>query len=215
MGILYGSGMREMGEGRATPDVAEPVNKSPSASSASYDVAPPLPRESVAGKPWKEAGRSHTAAAARVEASSSTVARIMGVHRGSQARRLRERAKAARHTARALAPVTGQPSLSVTKLGGPRTVSDHRLSFVVRDCLLSRLSLLWPPHERIDALRTFGVRRELPHAGQWRVRDCLVSPVCRRRAARGGGLRMSLCPSGACQVLSQCSSSAAGTGRDM
>ena len=100
MGILYGSGMREMGEGRATPDVAEPVNKSPSASSASYDVAPPLPRESVAGKPWKEAGRSHTAAAARVEASSSTVARIMGVHRGSQARRLRERAKAARHTAR-------------------------------------------------------------------------------------------------------------------
>jgi hypothetical protein len=93
---------------RATPDVAEPVKKSPSASSAPYDAAPPLPRESVAGKPWKEAGRSHMAAAARVEASSSTVARVLGMHRGSQARRLHERAEAARRTARALAPLTGQ-----------------------------------------------------------------------------------------------------------
>lgn len=100
-----------MGEDqRATPDVAEPVKKSPSASSAPNDVAPPLPRESVAGKPWKEAGRSHMAAAARVEASSSTVARVLGMHRGSQARRLRERAKAAWRTARVLAPLTGQPS---------------------------------------------------------------------------------------------------------
>ena len=66
-----------MGEDqRAPPDVAEPVKKSPSASSAPYDAAPPLPRESVAGKPWKEAGRSHMAAAARVEASSSTRARL-------------------------------------------------------------------------------------------------------------------------------------------
>ena len=104
-----------MGEDqRATPDVAEPVKKSPSASSAPYDVAPPLPRESVAGKPWKEAGRSHMAAAARVEASSSTVARVLGMHRGSQARRLRERAKAAQRTARALAPLTGQGSACAT-----------------------------------------------------------------------------------------------------
>jgi len=40
------------------------------------------------------------AAAARVVASPSTVARVLGMHRGSQARRLRERAKAARRTAR-------------------------------------------------------------------------------------------------------------------
>ena len=90
-----------------------------------------------------------------------------------------------------------------------------RSSFVLRVCLLSRLSLLWPPHEGIDALRTFGVRRELPHAGRWRLRDCLVSPVCRHRATWSAGLRMSGCPSVACQVLSQCSSSAEGTGRDM
>ena len=105
-GVRYGSGMGQMGEDqRATPDVAEPGKKSPSASSAPHDVAPPLPRESVGGKQWKEAGRSQMAAAARVEASSSTVVRILGMHRGSQARRLRERAKAARRTARALAPV--------------------------------------------------------------------------------------------------------------
>jgi hypothetical protein len=71
VGVRYGSGMGQMGEDQgAIPDVAEPVQKSPSESSAPYDVAPPLPRESVAGKPWKEAGRSHLAAAARVEASS-------------------------------------------------------------------------------------------------------------------------------------------------
>ena len=99
--------MGQMGEDQgAIPDVAEPVQKSPSESSAPYDVAPPLPRESVAGKPSKEAGRAHMAAAARVEASSSTLARVLGMHRGSQARRLRERAKAARCTARALAPLT-------------------------------------------------------------------------------------------------------------
>jgi len=57
----------------------------------------------------KEAGRSQRAAAARVEASSSTLARVLGVHRGSQARRLRERAKAARRTARALAPAPSLP----------------------------------------------------------------------------------------------------------
>ena len=107
--------MGQMGEDqRANPDVAERVKKSPSESSAPYDVAPPLPRESVAGKPWKEAGRSHMAAAARVEASSSTLARVLGMHRGSQARRLRERAKAARRTARALAPLTGQGSIADT-----------------------------------------------------------------------------------------------------
>jgi hypothetical protein len=117
--------MGQMGEDqRATPDVAEPVKNSPSASSAPYDVAPPLPRESVAGKPWKEAGRSHMAAAARVEASSSTVARVLGMHRGSQARRLRERAKAARRTARALAPLTGQGSVCDTPYG--HFAADHR-----------------------------------------------------------------------------------------
>jgi hypothetical protein len=95
VGVRPGSGMGQMGEDqRATPAAAEPVKKSPSAWSAPYDVAPPLPRESVAGKPWKEAGRSHTAAA-RAEATSSTVARVLRMHRGSQARRLRERAKAA------------------------------------------------------------------------------------------------------------------------
>jgi hypothetical protein len=48
----YGSGMGQIGEDRqATPDVVAPVKGSPLASSAPYDVAPPLPRESVAGKP--------------------------------------------------------------------------------------------------------------------------------------------------------------------
>jgi hypothetical protein len=113
-----------MGEDQgAIPDVAEPVKKSPSASSAPYDVAPPLPRESVAGKPWKEAGRSHMAAAARVEASPSTIARVLGMHRGSQARRLRERAKAARRTARAVAPLTGQGSVT-----GDRSLTRHQLA---------------------------------------------------------------------------------------
>jgi len=68
-----------------------------------------LPRESVAGKPWKEAGRSHLATAVRVEGPSSTVVRILGMNRSPpQASRLRERAKAARRTARAVAPLTGQ-----------------------------------------------------------------------------------------------------------
>jgi hypothetical protein len=103
--------MGQIGEDRqATPDVVAPVKGSPLASSAPYDVAPPLPRESVAGKPWKEAGRSHLAAAARVEASSSTVVRFLGVNRSPQARQLRERAKSARRTARALAPLAGQGS---------------------------------------------------------------------------------------------------------
>jgi hypothetical protein len=122
--------MGQMGEDqRATPDVAAPVKNSPSASSAPYDVALPLPRESVAGKPWKEAGRSHMAAAARVEASSSTVARVLGTHRGSQARRLRERAKAARRTARALAPLTGQGWVVMHDrvVAGTSVVLDHVL----------------------------------------------------------------------------------------
>jgi hypothetical protein len=86
--------MGQIGEDwQATPDVAAPVKGSPLASSAPYDVAPPLPRASVAGKPWKEAGRSHLAAAARVEASSSTVMRFLRVNRSPQARQLRARAK--------------------------------------------------------------------------------------------------------------------------
>ena len=52
------------------------------------------------GKPWKEAGRSHLATAVRVEGSSSTVVRILGMNRSPQASRLRERAKAVRRTAR-------------------------------------------------------------------------------------------------------------------
>ena len=52
VGVRYGSGMGQMGEDqRATSDVAEPVKESPATSSAPCDAAPPLPRESVAGKP--------------------------------------------------------------------------------------------------------------------------------------------------------------------
>src|ERR1035437_5865733 len=107
----YGSVMGQMGENqRATPDVAALVKRWPSASSAPYEVAPPLPRESVAGKPSKDGGRSRLATAVRVEGSSSTVVRILGMNRSPQASRLRERAKAARRTARAVAPLTGQGS---------------------------------------------------------------------------------------------------------
>ena len=120
----YGSVMGQMGENqRATPDVAALVKRWPSASSAPYEVAPPLPRESVAGKPWKEAGRSHLATAVRVEGSSSTVVRILGMNRSPQASRLRERAKAARRTARAVAPLTGQGSVT-----GDRSLTRHQLA---------------------------------------------------------------------------------------
>ena len=126
----YGSGMGQIGEDRqATPDVVVPVKGSPLASFAPYYVAPPLPRASVAGKPWKEAGRSHLAAAARVEASSSTVVRFLGVNRSPQARQLRERAKSARRTARALAPLASQGWVVMHDrvVAGTSVVLDHVL----------------------------------------------------------------------------------------
>ena len=84
--------MGQIGEDRQTPDVAAPVKGSPLASSA------PIRRRatidaSVSGKPWKEAGRLHLAAAGGVKASSSTVMGFLGVNRSPQARQLRARAK--------------------------------------------------------------------------------------------------------------------------
>lgn len=100
MGVPYGSGMGQMGEDqRATPDVAEPVK-----SRRRRRLPPTTARPRSHSSPWraslKAVGRSHLAAAARVEAKSPTVARFLGMHRGSQA---------ARRSARALARLTSHP----------------------------------------------------------------------------------------------------------
>jgi hypothetical protein len=82
-------------------------------------------------------GRSHLAAAARVEASSSTVVRFLGVNRSSQARQWRKRAKSARRTARALAPLASQGS-STGQERTPNAAGSGRLHRVInwpRDCV--------------------------------------------------------------------------------